>query len=359
MQDKIFMEMAIELAVKGTKEDTHPNPRVGAMVVDRDGQVIGTGFHHEYGQAHAEVEAIRSVEDRSRLRQSTLYVTLEPCSHFGKTPPCADLIVEYQIARVIIGSTDPNPRVSGNGIEKLKAAGVEVVIGVMEEECRAINPEFFTFHEQKRPYIILKWAQSADGYIDIVRKRGTKAAWMTGQQAKTLVHRWRAECDAIMVGRRTVEMDNPSLTVREVRGRNPLRVILDRQLQLHPMHNVFDAEAPTLIFTESLSKVAHAATCTLNYNAKNILPQLLDELYARSIKTLFVEGGAQTLASFIDNNLWDEARVFTSEGQILDHYTEVYRAQGVKAPQIDGQQVEANEKLRFVVLRPKHATTSN
>lgn len=353
MQDKTFMERAIELALKGTKEATHPNPRVGAVIVDRDGQVIGTGFHQTYGEAHAEVKAIRSVEDPSKLSQSTIYVTLEPCSHFGKTPPCADLIVEHKFARVVVGSTDPNPKVAGEGIKRLKAAGIDVTLPVMEEECRAINPEFFTFHEQKRPYIILKWAQSSDGYIDIVRKRGTRAAWMTGEEAKTLVHKWRSECDAIMVGRRTVEMDNPSLTVREAEGRNPLRVVLDRHLQLHPMHNIFDAEAPTLVFTESLSKAAHSATCALDYDKEDIIPQLLDELYARSIKTLFVEGGAQTLNSFINNKLWDEARIFTTDKQILNYYPEVYRAQGVKAPWIDGQEVEKNDKLHFVVLHPK------
>lgn len=351
MDDKKYMQMAIELALKG-KEKTAPNPMVGAVVVDCQGEVIGRGFHEKYGEPHAEVNAIASVKDKSKLTEATIYVTLEPCSHFGKTPPCADLIIKNCIKRVVIGSTDPNPKVGGNGIKKLKDAEIEITEGVMRDECRAINPHFFVIHEKKRPYIILKWAQSSDLFLDIVRPVGTRPAWLTGEKAKSLVHKWRAECDAIMVGRHTVELDNPQLTVREADGKNPLRVITDRELQLHPMHNIFDNEAPTLIFTESHSKVAHSATQTIDYN-KDTIPQILDELLKRGVRSLMVEGGGQLLDSFIKSELWDEARIFTTKHAIAEYYSRTYNQMGIKAPQLDGRQVEANEELGLKIFRPK------
>lgn len=353
------MQRAIELALKG-RGKTWPNPMVGAVVVDKNGEIIGEGYHKKYGEAHAEVNAIESVKDKSALSEATIYVTLEPCSHYGKTPPCADLIIKNCIKHVVVGSTDPNPKVDGGGIKKLKEAGIKVTTGVMEDECRDINPQFFVIHEKKRPYIILKWAQSSDLFLDIVRPRGTRPAWLTGEDAKRLVHRWRAECDAIMVGRHTVELDDPQLTARltsnenenerEREGRNPLRVILDRHLQLHPLHRVFDSEAPTLIFTESASKVAHSATQTIDYSI-DILPQVLEELMRRDIRSILVEGGGQLLNSFIKNELWDEARVFTTNRSIVEYYSRTYNSMGIKAPEIDGELVETNEELGLKILR--------
>lgn len=361
MENNRYMQRAIELALQG-KGKTWPNPMVGAVVVDKNGKIIGEGYHKKYGEAHAEVNAIESVKDKSALSEATIYVTLEPCSHHGKTPPCADLIIKNCIKHVVVGSNDPNPKVDGGGIKKLREAGIEVITGVMKKECREINPQFFVIHEKKRPYIILKWAQSSDLFLDIVRPRGTRPAWLTGEDAKRLVHRWRTECDAIVVGRHTVELDDPQLTARltDVEDENgslsarcnPLRVILDRHLQLHPMHRVFDSEAPTLIFTESSSKVAHSATQTIDYS-KDTLPQVLEELMQRGVLSVFVEGGAQLLNSFIKNELWDEARIFTTKHSIVEYYSRTYNSMGIKAPEIEGEMIETNEELGLKILRPK------
>lgn len=353
MDDKLIMERAIELALKG-KGRTGLNPMVGAVIVDAGGTIIGQGYHQCYGSHHAEVNAIASVEDQSLLPGSTIYVTLEPCSHYGKTPPCVDLIIEKGIKKVVVATIDPNPSVSGAGVAKLREAGVEVVLGVAESECRAINRPFFIRHEQRRPYVILKWAQSADGFLDIVRPDGMSAAWMTGDDARRVVHQWRAECDAIMVGRKTVEMDDPQLTVRDAQGENPLRVVLDRRMKLPVSSRVFDCQASTLIFTEIESKVAHSASQTIDYS-QDILPQVLAHLNERSVGVLLVEGGAQLLNSFIEAGLWDEARIFTAQKPILDYYPYHFssRVMGIKAPEIEGLEVETDETLRLKILFPR------
>ena len=320
--DELYMQRCIDLASLGIGH-VAPNPMVGAVIV-HNGRIIGEGFHEKYGEAHAEVNAIRSVEDKSLLPESTIYVSLEPCSHHGKTPPCADLIIEYKIKRVVVGCLDPNERVKGRGIEKLKKAGIETTTGVLEQACKSLNKRFFTFHERKRPYVILKWAQSPDGYLDIARPNNEKGIhWISSPETKVLVHKWRAEEQSILVGRKAVETDNPTLTVREFSGGNPTRLIIDSQLQLPMDKNIFSSEAPTIVFNRIRSEV--------NGNIEWVkLPEtsteaILEELYKRSILSVFVEGGSRTLQYFIFDNVWDEARVIVGPNKLND---------GTKAPNI-------------------------
>ena len=298
------MKMCIDLASKGFPI-AMPNPLVGCIIVYRD-KIIGTGYHQVYGENHAEVNAINSVEDKSLLNNSTLYVTLEPCAHFGKTPPCANLIVQSKIPRVVIGSLDTFSEVNGKGIEALREAGVTVKTSVLEDECRALNKRFFTFHEKKRPYIILKWAKSSDGLI--APKNQTEPFWMTGKESKKLVHQWRGEETAILVGKNTVIKDNPLLTTREIKGDNPIRILIDKNLSLATNYAVFNNEATTLVVNESKESQRHVK---VDFNS--FFPSLMKALHQRGIQSLIVEGGAITLNSFIASNYWDEARVFTSK----------------------------------------------
>ena len=346
-----YMKRALELAEQG-RAGAWPNPMVGAVAVDRQGRTIGEGFHRRCGEAHAEVNAIESVADRSSLQGATLYVTLEPCSHHGKTPPCCERIAAEGFARVVVGVLDPNPKVSGRGIDFLQKQGIEVVVGVLEEECRELNADFFTLNTENRPYVILKWAESSDGFLDAVRRRGTAPAWMTSPEAKRTVHRWRAEADAVMVGRHTIEMDNPQLTVREADGEfnPPLRVVFDRTLQLHPMHNVFDAEAPTLVFTETEDKAAHTATHVLDYTG-DTLRGALDELVRRGVGRLMVEGGGVLLRSFIEAELWDEARIFTAPRPIASYYPHLYVEMGIAAPKVEGRTVSELKELGLRIVK--------
>lgn len=311
--------MALELAA-GSRERVRPNPNVGCVIV-HNGEVIGQGFHERYGDHHAEVNAINSVINKELLNDSTLYVTLEPCSHWGKTPPCADLIIRMGIPRVVVGIADPFAEVSGRGTERLRAAGVEVKVGVMERQCRELNRDFMTFHTEKRPYIILKWAQTCDGFLDNDRDAATPAVWITGSECKRLVHKWRSECDAIMVGTNTVERDNPALTVREVEGRDPMRVVIDRTLRLHPDSKVFgnniDDKSNVLLVTaaenleEAMKKHPHLTVKTIDFSADKER-EICELLHGMGIMTLFIEGGAWVLNSFINSGLWDEMRVFTA-----------------------------------------------
>lgn len=302
--DEKYMKMCIDLASKGFPK-AMPNPLVGCIIVYRD-KIIGTGYHQVYGENHAEVNAINSVEDKSLLNDSTLYVTLEPCVHFGKTPPCANLIVQSKIPRVVIGSLDTFSEVNGKGIEALREAGVTVKTSVLEDECRALNKRFFTFHEKKRPYIILKWAKSSDGLI--APKNQTEPFWMTGKESKKLVHQWRGEETAILVGKNTVIIDNPLLTTREIKGDNPIRILIDKNLSLATNYAVFNNEATTLVVNESKESQRHVK---VDFNS--FFPSLMKALHQRGIQSLIVEGGAITLNSFIASNYWDEARVFTSK----------------------------------------------
>lgn len=302
------MQFCIDLALKGFPL-AMPNPMVGCVIVNKD-KIIGQGYHQEYGTHHAEVNAINSVKNPELLKESTLYVSLEPCAHFGKTPPCADLIIQHKIPRVVIGSLDTFSEVNGKGIKRLKEAGIEVVTSVMEKECRKINSRFFTFHEKKRPYIILKWAQTSDGFIAPLEQK--EPLWISSKESKTLVHQWRSEEQAILVGRKTAELDNPLLTTREVKGENPIRIVLDRKLSLNKELLIFNDDAPTLIVNDKLSSENH-----LKVDFNNLAQSLVNELHKRGIQSIIIEGGAQTLNTFINSNLWDEARVFTSKKTLI------------------------------------------
>jgi riboflavin biosynthesis protein ribD len=321
-----YMARCIELA-RGGEGNTAPNPMVGAVIVHK-GKIIGEGFHRKCGEAHAEVNAVASVRDEALLRDSTIYVSLEPCSHYGKTPPCAELIIRKGIPRVVVGTLDPFPEVSGRGVRMLREAGIEVVTGVLEEEARALNPAFMTFQIRKRPYVYLKWAQSADGFMDIRREDASVPSVLLSS-AETLrrVHRLRSEVAAIMVGTRTALLDNPSLTVRHWAGRSPVRVVLDRTLKLPVGSHLLDGAVPTLVFTavevESRPNVEYVQ---IDFG-QEVLSQVLQYLYGQNLNSLMVEGGAELLESFLDAGLWDEAWVETAP---------VVLGAGVKAPAVPG-----------------------
>ena len=322
MEEEKYMRRCIELAKNGLC-NVAPNPMVGAVIVC-DGRIIGEGYHVRCGEAHAEVNAIRSVKDESLLKRSTIYVSLEPCSHYGKTPPCADLIIEKQIPRIVIGCRDPFSKVAGRGIQKLQNAGREVIVGVLEEECLHLIRRFITFNTLRRPFITLKWAESADRFIDIERIDGNPVL-LSSSLTSMLVHKKRAENTAIMVGRRTALLDNPSLTVRNWYGRNPIRIVLDRNLSLPNDLQIFNGEVPTLVFTEKEHPEEKSVSYITIDFAHNPLNQIMKELYQRNIQSLLVEGGSQLLQSFIDNELWDEAYIEKCPKRLYS---------GVKAPEI-------------------------
>jgi len=320
------MARCIQLAKLGQGQ-VAPNPMVGSVVV-YEGKIIGEGYHQQFGKAHAEVNAINSVKDKGLLADSTIYVNLEPCAHFGKTPPCANLIVEKGIRTAVIGCIDPFSEVAGKGIEKLKEAGIEVIVNVLQTECEALNKRFFTFHELKRPYIILKWAQSFNGMIDINRDKESKGIhWITQPETKLIVHQWRAEESAILVGRKTVENDNPSLTCRYWKGLNPTRIVIDKNAKLEiSQFEVSNDRAKTYVFAENKSgQVKNAKYLAVKpFTLENIL----SKLYDINIQSVIIEGGKTTLEQFIKNNIWDEARVLTGIHSIEN---------GSMAPKIDGK----------------------
>jgi diaminohydroxyphosphoribosylaminopyrimidine deaminase/5-amino-6-(5-phosphoribosylamino)uracil reductase len=323
-----YMALCIELAKKGSG-NVSPNPMVGCVIVHQN-SIIGQGYHENYGGPHAEVNAIHSVKDKTLLTESTLYVNLEPCAHYGLTPPCSDLIIQHQIPRVVIGSIDPFAKVAGKGIARLQNAGCHLDIGVLQNKCDQLNKRFFTFHKNKRPYIILKWAQTTDGFIDILRERKDfgKPTRITGKEALLSVHRLRAKEDAILVGSNTAEKDNPSLTVRHCEGNNPLRVVIDRQLRLPKTLGLYDNSSPTLVFNAFKSENEHLTSYQKIDFSKNVLQQILDVLYQKKILSVIVEGGSKTLRSFIDANLWDEAHLYTGT---------INFKQGITAPEIGGK----------------------
>ena len=302
--DEMYMRRTLQLAAMGLG-NVQPNPMVGCVIVYQN-RIIGEGFHQKYGEAHAEINAIDSVKESVLLQQATLYVNLEPCSHYGKTPPCAETLIRLQIPRVVIACQDPNPQVSGKGIEMLKQAGIKVVLGVLESEARFLNRRFFTFMEQNRPYIILKWAQTLDGFMDIDRSGDNHSSyWITNEVLKFLSHRWRTQESAIAVGYRTVINDNPQLTARLISGKNPVRLIYDKSKTLSSNYNVFNNEAPTYCFS-SLEEF-------------KILTQ------QHRLQSVIIEGGKKTLELFIRENFWDEARVLTGNS---------YFGKGLSAPQL-------------------------
>lgn len=323
------MARCIEIA-KNAMGTAPPNPMVGAVLVCKD-KIIGEGYTSPYGGPHAEVNAIAAVADPSLLEEATLYVTLEPCSHFGKTPPCAELIVKHKIPRVVIGLRDPHNKVAGKGIERLKAGGCQVETGILEKECRDHHRRFLTYHEKKRPYVILKWAQSADGYLapdPSGRSHNPEPYWISSSTSRQLVHKWRSEEQAILVGTNTVLMDNPSLTTRFWQGTNPVRVVLDPNLSIPSGYQIWDDKAPTLVLTtreQANADKGHAKYLQLPKSDYGV-NQVLSLLWQQGITSVIVEGGRKTLDGFISAGLWDEARIFTSRIEF---------GSGLPAPQID------------------------
>ena len=323
VQEK-YIKRCIELAKNGLGT-TYPNPLVGCVIV-YENKIIGEGWHKKSGEAHAEVIAIESVENKELLSSSTLYVSLEPCSHFGKTPPCADLILKYKIPNVVIGTIDPNSKVAGKGIQKLKDSGVNVTFGILEKECNELNKRFFTFHRKNRPFIILKWAESSDGFISPKNKSEQKPVWISNEHSRQLVHKWRSEEQAILVGTQTIIDDNPSLTVRDWTGENPIRVIIDKENNVDSSKNVFDNQAKTIVFSSkevtSISETIQNIKIDFDINSTQTI---VEKLYENNIQSIIIEGGSKTIQSFIDANIWDEARVFIGEIKLHD---------GTKAPEL-------------------------
>ena len=323
MQDSLYIKRCMELA-QLAKGSTAPNPMVGALL-EHEGRIIAEGWHKEYGQAHAEVNCLENVkeEDKQLIEHSTMYVNLEPCAHYGKTPPCATRLVAEKVKKVVIANIDPFEKVGGRGIEILERGGVEVETGVMEQEGAWLNRRFFCFHTNKRPYIILKWAQTADGFFAPLDKSRFQ---VTNKESQQLVHKWRTEEAAIMVGYNTALNDDPQLTARLWEGRQPLRIALDRALKLPRSHKLFDNSAETWVINEHRAgKLGGAKLVEIQFG-KNLLPVLMTELYEKDKLSLIVEGGASLLGSFIEMGLWDEARIFTA-ANTLD--------EGIPAPKLE------------------------
>jgi diaminohydroxyphosphoribosylaminopyrimidine deaminase/5-amino-6-(5-phosphoribosylamino)uracil reductase len=330
--DNKYMRRCLGLACMA-EGMTYPNPLVGSVVV-HEGKIIGEGYHLKAGGPHAEVIAVNSVAEKEKLAASTLYVNLEPCSHHGKTPPCADFIIANSIPRIVVGSTDTSDKVSGRGVDKLRNAGCEVITGILETECRRVNRRFFTFNEKKRPYITLKWAQSADGYIDILRTSDneTRPTWISGKPERVLVHKWRSSEQAILVGAGTIRADNPKLNIREWKGINPLRIVLSGSGIFNKKSSVNKANGKTVVFTHNMdADIPGSEKVELN-NDESAAVQIISYLYRAGIQSLLIEGGAAVLSHFIHNGLWDEARIFRGS---------VYFKSGVRAPALKGTLISA------------------
>jgi diaminohydroxyphosphoribosylaminopyrimidine deaminase/5-amino-6-(5-phosphoribosylamino)uracil reductase len=331
-----YIGRCIELAKNGLGT-TYPNPLVGSVIVYED-TIIGEGWHKKAGEPHAEVNAVNSVKNKSLLKKATIYVSLEPCSHFGKTPPCCDLIIKNKIPNVIIGTVDPNVKVAGNGIKKLIEAGIHVTVGVLEAECHELNKRFFTFHKKKRPYIILKWAETQDGFIapekilrypEISGQNDTekKPVWITNVYSRQLVHKWRTEEQAILIGTQTVIDDNPRLNARDWHGNNPIRLIIDQNNRIPRDSHIFDNQVKTILFSKSKTTIEKEnITFEVIDFKQNIASQIVEVLYNHHVQSIIIEGGRQTLQTFIDANLWDEARIFVGKIQFTA---------GIKAPILD------------------------
>ncbi|WP_296618580.1 bifunctional diaminohydroxyphosphoribosylaminopyrimidine deaminase/5-amino-6-(5-phosphoribosylamino)uracil reductase RibD [Marivirga sp.] len=330
-QDELFMQRALQLAGYG-KSTVSPNPMVGCVIV-YDDKIIGEGWHQKAGEPHAEVLAIRSVKDEEFLKLATAYVTLEPCAHYGKTPPCAELLVEKKLKKVVIGAVDPNPLVAGKGIEILKNAGIEVRTAVLEQECLSIIKAFFTFMEKKRPYIVIKWAQTADGFI---ARDDFDSKWISNPLSRQLVHKWRTEIDAILVGKNTVKYDDPKLTARDWSGKNPVRIVIDHNLNLSEDLKIFDGEQKTILYHSKDLKAKRLGAIFVQLDEKDFLNNMMSHLHEEKIQSVLVEGGAQTVQSFIDAGLWDEARIFTSP---------VSFENGIKAAELKNHKLVSHENI--------------
>ena len=343
---EFYMKRCIELAKNGLGT-TYPNPLVGSVIV-HEGKIIGEGWHKKAGEPHAEVNAVNSVKDKSLLKEATIYVSLEPCSHFGKTPPCCDLIIANEIPNVVVGTIDPFAKVAGNGIKKLVESGKNVTVGILEEECNELNKRFFTFHQKKRPYIILKWAETADGFIapemlKRIQHDRLKPVWITNQYSRQLVHKWRAEEQAILVGTNTVLDDNPKLDTRNFSGNNPIRIVLDKSGKISENYHVKNNYQKTIFITESENFIS-TENCIYENAIFDIhlISSICDILYKNDIQSVIIEGGSKTLQSFIDANLWDEARVFIGQTTFQN---------GTTAPNISGNPVAGfdimNDELKI------------
>jgi len=328
------MQRCLDLASLGLGK-VAPNPMVGAVLV-HDNKIIGEGFHQQYGQAHAEVNCINSVNiaDQHLIEKSTLYVSLEPCNHFGKTPPCSNFILTHKIPKVVIACTDPFEKVNGSGIQILIDAGIEVIKGILEKEAIELNKRFFTFHQKKRPYIILKWAQSENQCISAFQGKSVK---ISNALTDILVHKWRSEEDAIMVGTNTVLLDNPSLTTRNWQGKNPIRIFIDRNLKIEKTAKILDQTSPTIIINQQINKIEGVNDFIQINFEREIIPQLNELLYQKNIQSVIIEGGAKLLQTFIDIGLWDEARVITNTHLVIEN--------GTDSPNFENKQLVKQEKI--------------
>ena len=320
MKPQDYMQRCLDLALLG-QGSVSPNPMVGCVIV-KDDKIVGEGYHQKFGGPHAEVMAIAAVKEQHLLEGATVYVSLEPCVHFGKTPPCSNLLIEKKIAHVVIACKDPNPKVAGKGIERLQKAGIVVEVGMLNTAAQQLNKRFFCLHQKQRPHVVLKWAQTKDGFLDRLRTDDQKGInWISSEESRSLVHHWRSQEMSILVGKHTALNDNPSLTVRDVSGKNPIRILIDSQLQVQNDISLFSTDAPTLIFNrlknekkENIEWIKIPETST---------KYILDELYQRGIHSVMVEGGSRTLQYFIIDNVWDEAYVLVGD---------LYFGEGVKAP---------------------------
>lgn len=321
---------------------TRPNPSVGAVIIHNN-KIIGEGFTSPYGENHAEVNAIHSVKNKELLKEATMYVTLEPCSHYGKTPPCSDLIIQYKIPNIVIGCVDTNSLVAGKGIERLKNAGCKVIVGVLEKECLEHHKRFFSVQNKKRPYIILKWGTTQNGFIAPLTKNRQEPVWISNTYSQQLVHKWRSEEHAILVGTNTVIADNPKLNVRSWSGNNPVRVVLDMNLRIPKDMNVFDNSVKTIIINSDEKPIIKGSIYyePINLDKKEgFAQQICEVLQKHNIQSVIIEGGTKTLQTFIDENLWDEARVFTGN---------VNFEVGVKQPNFSGKLI-ATQKIQNDIL---------
>jgi diaminohydroxyphosphoribosylaminopyrimidine deaminase/5-amino-6-(5-phosphoribosylamino)uracil reductase len=325
MTDEFYIKRCIELAKKATGK-TYPNPLVGSVIV-HNGKIIGEGFHQKAGENHAEINAINSVENPELLPESTIYVSLEPCAHFGKTPPCSLKIKEIGFKKVVIGAMDSHDKVNGKGKKILMDAGIETISGILEDECRELNKRFFTYHEKKRPYIILKWAESNDGFID----KDFKPTKISNELASQFVHQIRSEEHAILVGTQTALNDNPSLTTRLIEGRNPVRILIDFELKVPKDFKIYNNEAPTLVFNQEKDSEEENIKF-IKISKENFLEELMQKLYENQIQSVLIEGGSKTLQTFIDANLWDETIIIKNKNLTLEN--------GTKAPKFEGSLIE-------------------
>lgn len=325
MTDEIYMKRCIDLAKKAVGH-TYPNPLVGSVIV-HNGLIIGEGFHEKAGENHAEINAINSVKNRALLKEATIYVSLEPCAHFGKTPPCANKIIETGFKKMVIGTLDSHEKVNGKGKKMIENAGIEVVSGVLETECQELNKRFFTFHQKKRPFIILKWAESGDGFLD----KDFKPTQIGNSLTKQFVHQLRSEEHAILVGTNTALTDNPGLTTREIAGRNPVRILIDFDLKVPENFNIYNNEAPTLVFN-GVKDSEESNIKFIKIKKENFLENLMQKLYENQIQSVIVEGGSFTLQQFIDAEIWDEAIIIKNQNLKLTN--------GTKAPEFHHENFE-------------------